>query len=174
MYIYTARVFGRIFGICKDNFMIFSPIKTQLHKMSRRLASNQGILFNHQSQLPKLPVPSLAETCSKFIETAKPLATEQELKQCVKAIEELQKPGSLGPVLQQRLQKRAELEPKGWFADWWLDYAYMGYRDSVVINVNYFFGIYCLTQLLKMTQLGESLLKERLQLYLVQCNSEIW
>jgi carnitine O-acetyltransferase len=49
----------------------------------------------------------------------------------------------MGPILQKRLEDKMEQEwklGKSWLIDWWNDYAYMGYRDPVVIYVNYFFA----------------------------------
>ena len=45
----------------------------------------------------------------------------------------------IGPELQRRLQARAH-EPGRlhWLEEWWDDIAYMGYRDSVVVNVSYY------------------------------------
>ena len=100
-----------------------------------------GTLFAHQKSLPKLPVPPLKETCEKFLETAKPLAiSEQEFEVTTKNIQEFLK--DLGPTLHSRLVERSKKLDSGWLAEWWQEYAYMGYRDPVVVFVNYFFGFY--------------------------------
>jgi carnitine O-acetyltransferase len=114
-------------------------------KFMQRLYS-QGILFKHQKTLPKLVVPNLEETCARYLETVKPLASDVEFENTSKAVAEFLKPGSLGHTLHARLLARSEELEQGWLIDWWNDYAYMGYRDPVVINVNYFFGSSKLTQ----------------------------
>ncbi|KAJ3323237.1 Carnitine O-acetyltransferase mitochondrial [Boothiomyces sp. JEL0866] len=98
----------------------------------------ESILFKHQSSLPKLPVPTLDHTLALYLETIKPLATPAEYKQTEKNVEEFRK--NMGPILQQRLIERDNSTDKSWLIEWWNDYAYMGYRDPVVINVNYFFA----------------------------------
>ena len=104
---------------------------------------NTGTLFAHQKSLQKLPVPPLKETCDRFLETIKPLAqSTEELENTRRCISEFIGPGSLGPVLHARLEDRSKKLEDGWLAAWWQEYAYMGYRDPVVVFVNYFFGNY--------------------------------
>ena len=102
-----------------------------------------GTLFAHQKSLSKLPVAPLKETCDRFLETAKPLAiSAQEFENTKACIAELCKPGGIGHVLHSRLEERSKKHDDGWLAEWWQEYAYMGYRDPVVVFVNYFFGIH--------------------------------
>ncbi len=100
-------------------------------------------LFKFQNSLPNLPVPSLQETCHRYLKTLEPLLTPEEYASSVKAVTEFQQPGGAGELLQKRLLQRAsEMNGKGrsWLIDWWNDYAYMAYRDPLVIFVSYFFG----------------------------------
>ena len=110
-------------------------------KMSRFQSTVTGPLFKHQANLPKLPVPTLEETCAKYLQTVRPLVSDAEYQTTVRAVQDFQKPGGFGHVLQKRLESRAAKTDKSWLIEWWNDYAYMAYRDPVVINVNYFFGI---------------------------------
>lgn len=96
--------------------------------------------FLNNSHLPRLPVPSLEETCAKYLKTLRPIVSEEAYETSVKAVKKFLEPNSFGRVLQERLLQRAEEKKQtSWLIDWWNDYAYLGYRDSVVINVNYFF-----------------------------------
>lgn len=105
--------------------------------MTRRAAST----FAHQAALPRLPVPSLEETCAAYLQTVKPLATPQEFAATSTHVAAFLAPGGPGAVLQKRLlDRRAATLDKSWLIEWWNDYAYMSYRDPVVINVNYFFA----------------------------------
>jgi carnitine O-acetyltransferase len=106
---------------------------------------SQKILFAHQDKLPHLPVPSLQETAELYLKTLEPLTSKTEFEESVKNVSDFIKPGGFGEVLQQRLLKRAEemnLKGRSWLIDWWNDYAYMGYRDPLVIFVSYFFGMF--------------------------------
>ncbi|KAL7750452.1 Carnitine O-acetyltransferase mitochondrial [Sorochytrium milnesiophthora] len=98
-----------------------------------------GPLFKHQSSLEKLPVPTLDETLQKYLTTVRPFLSDADFARTQAAVSEFAKPGGAGQALQKKLEARSVAEPKGWLADWWTDYAYMAYRDPVVINVNYFF-----------------------------------
>lgn len=105
---------------------------------------SQKVLYAHHANLPHLPVPSLRETTDLYLKTLEPLTSKEEYKASVRNVEDFCKPGGVGEVLQNRLLKRAEeMNSKGrsWLIDWWNDYAYMGYRDPLVIFVSYFFGM---------------------------------
>jgi carnitine O-acetyltransferase len=110
-------------------------------QMSKRFTSgNVGILYKHQSSLPKLPVPTLEETCKKYLETVKPLVSPLQFNKTLEIVTKFQQDGQMGPVLQKRLLDRGSSTETSWLFEWWNEYAYMGYRDPVVINVNYFFA----------------------------------
>ncbi|ETW81552.1 hypothetical protein HETIRDRAFT_156259 [Heterobasidion irregulare TC 32-1] len=100
---------------------------------------NAGPMLRYQASLPRLPVPPLPSTLSKYLETVRPHLNAAELARTEAAVRAF---GSSpqGAELQKRLEARAA-EPgmKSWLADWWNDAAYMGYRDSVVVNVSYFY-----------------------------------
>ncbi|RKO88367.1 acyltransferase ChoActase/COT/CPT [Blyttiomyces helicus] len=96
-------------------------------------------LYKHQSALPALPVPTLEETLPTYLRSVRPLVDDAAFAKTKKAVEDFVKPGSLGLELQKRLVAHKEASKTSWLIDWWNDYAYMAYRDPVVINVNYFF-----------------------------------
>ncbi|KAI8362655.1 acyltransferase ChoActase/COT/CPT [Blakeslea trispora] len=100
----------------------------------------EGPMFRYQKNLPKLPVPPLGATLQKYLQTIRPLVDEVEYKKTEQAVKDFEAPGGLGVQLQERLLARAQ-DPNivNWMEDWWLDQAYMGYRDPVVIYVSYFF-----------------------------------
>ncbi|EJD07249.1 carnitine acetyl transferase [Fomitiporia mediterranea MF3/22] len=91
-----------------------------------------------QHALPKLPVPTLADTLARLRRSLQPFAHSQdELHAAEKNITEFE--NGIAPVLQERLEKRQQ-ETEHWLEEWWDTGAYMGYRDSVVVNVSYFYG----------------------------------
>ncbi|THU92738.1 acyltransferase ChoActase/COT/CPT [Dendrothele bispora CBS 962.96] len=91
-----------------------------------------------QSNLPKLPVPVLDSTLAKLKDSLKPIAwSEEEYDAVVRKIDEFGK--EKGPALQERLVQRAK-ETEHWLEEWWDDGGYLGYRDSVVVNVSYYYG----------------------------------
>ncbi|KAF7795054.1 hypothetical protein EIP86_006198 [Pleurotus ostreatoroseus] len=99
-----------------------------------------GPTFAAQSSLPRLPVPELSDTLTKLKESLKPIAwTDPEYQVVVRKIDEFG--AKEGPELQKRLLARAQESGRlHWFEEWWDDLAYLGYRDSVVVNVSYYYG----------------------------------
>ena len=94
----------------------------------------------YEKSLPKLPVPSLAETASKYLKSVRPLLSDHEFQNTENAVREFVKPGGIGEKLQTKLVRRAQ-DPdyKNWLAEWWDEAAYMEYRDPVVMFVSYFY-----------------------------------
>ena len=96
-------------------------------------------MLRFEKSLPKLPVPTLESTASKYLESVKPHLTPAEFATTQTVVKDFL--GSpIGKTLQERLLARAA-EPgrQSWISEWWNDAAYMGYRDPVVVFVSYFF-----------------------------------
>ncbi|KAG6821483.1 hypothetical protein H0H93_010207 [Arthromyces matolae] len=88
--------------------------------------------------LPKLPVPDLSNTLTRLKQSLLPMAwSDEEYASVSRKIDQLA--AGLGPELQRRLLSRAA-ETRHWLEDWWDDGGYLGYRDSVVVNVSYYYG----------------------------------
>lgn len=98
-----------------------------------------GPLYEHQSSLPRLPIPTLEETMQRFLPTALPLAKSEEEKSSLK--EACQIFPQQAANLQQRLLHRRDVEmsDSSWLQLWWNTWGYLQVRDSVVINVSYYF-----------------------------------
>ncbi|RKP35238.1 acyltransferase ChoActase/COT/CPT [Dimargaris cristalligena] len=97
-------------------------------------------LYQHQGELPHLPVPSLDETGRKYIQTIQPFLSQPEFAKSRQVVEQFIASPE-GQVLQKRLLARAQ-QPgmPNWLADWWNDIAYLRVRDPVVIFVSYFYA----------------------------------
>ncbi|KAI0035341.1 acyltransferase ChoActase/COT/CPT [Vararia minispora EC-137] len=94
--------------------------------------------FSAQASLPKLPVPPLEQTVAKLKESIVPLAwSEEELDAASKKVDAFAM--RVGKELQERLLRHAEGK-RHWLEKWWDDGGYLGYRDSVIINVSYYYG----------------------------------
>ncbi|KAH9248971.1 hypothetical protein BASA81_013371 [Batrachochytrium salamandrivorans] len=102
--------------------------------------NTRSTLYMHQNTLPKLPVPNLDETLDRYLCSVRPLLSDADFAATLAAVTEFKQPGGVGHVLQDRLIAHDKSTSKSWLIDWWNDYAYMSYRDPVVINVNYFFA----------------------------------
>ena len=62
----------------------------------------------------------------------RPLASEEQFEETMRCVRELAKEGGDGHALQALLEARAT-EQDNWMADWWLEIAYLGYRDPVIV-----------------------------------------
>lgn len=101
--------------------------------------SAPGPMLRYQKNLPRLPVPPLQDTLAKYLTTCKPLLSDAEFKKTEAAVKDFISSG-VGAELQRRLEaKAADPSCLNWLDDWWLDAAYLGYRDPVVVYVSYFY-----------------------------------
>ncbi|KZT43438.1 carnitine acetyl transferase [Sistotremastrum suecicum HHB10207 ss-3] len=96
--------------------------------------------FAQQQSLEKLPVPRLDATFDKLKKSLRPLAwSDEEYNSTIKKVDEFG--NGLASELQKRLEVRRNEEGRDhWLEEWWDDAAYLSYRDSVVVNVSYYYG----------------------------------
>ncbi|KAF8519035.1 carnitine acetyl transferase [Hysterangium stoloniferum] len=96
--------------------------------------------FGGQSALQRLPVPPLNVTLSRLKRSLKAIAwDEAEFAASERKVDQFA--NGLGPELQGRLEQRRDEPGRAhWLEEWWDQLAYMGYRDSVMINVSYYYG----------------------------------
>ncbi|KAF4625067.1 hypothetical protein G7Y89_g13105 [Cudoniella acicularis] len=104
------------------------------------LASNQpkhkqGITFATQDKLPKLPIPELDSTMTKYLAALKPLQTPREHAETQQAVDEFLK--SEGPELHEILKKYATGKTS-YIEQFWYD-SYLNFDNPVVLNLNPFF-----------------------------------
>nr|POE94694.1 carnitine o-acetyltransferase, mitochondrial [Quercus suber] len=101
----------------------------------------KGAMLRYEDSLPRLPVPTLEETATRYLKSLHPILSPTEFELSTKAVEEFVAPGSLGQKLQERLLARSKQpEIKNWLSEWWNEAAYLGYRDPVVPYVSYFYS----------------------------------
>ncbi|ODV81695.1 carnitine O-acetyltransferase mitochondrial precursor [Suhomyces tanzawaensis NRRL Y-17324] len=106
-------------------------------KQNLSSSAAKGDLFKYQSQLPKLPVPTLDETAGRYLKSVQPFLSKEQYSETAAKVKAFV--GGEGVQLQSRLQEYAQ-DKDNWLATWWDDYAYMSYRDPVVPFVSYFFS----------------------------------
>ncbi|KAA1469045.1 carnitine acetyl transferase [Dentipellis sp. KUC8613] len=106
-----------------------------------------GTTFAAQPALPPLPVPALRATLARLAASLRPLARDEaEYAAAAGKVERFGQSGGVGERLQARLESRREEAMRSgessWLERWWDDLAYLGYRDSVVVNVSYYYGFH--------------------------------
>lgn len=100
-------------------------------------AKSDKPLYAAQGSIPHLPVPRLASTLHKYLETLVPISERDEYAASSKAVREFAE-SDFSRVLQGRLEQRAA-EKDNWISEWWNDVAYFGYRGRIIPNVSYFY-----------------------------------
>ncbi|TEB30576.1 acyltransferase ChoActase/COT/CPT [Coprinellus micaceus] len=96
-------------------------------------------MLRYQASLPNLPIPPLESTCSKYLESVRPLLTPSEFANTKTAVEEFVASPHAAELQKLLQQRAAEPGRDSWLSEWWNDVAYMGYRDPVVVFVSYYF-----------------------------------
>lgn len=102
-----------------------------------------GPMYEGQSSMPHLPVPSLEQTLNKYLRSTVPHQTPASLAATEAAVKSALsgEDSKIVQTLQQRLEDRATKEGReSWLSEWWNDAAYMAYRDPVVPYVSYFYS----------------------------------
>lgn len=98
-------------------------------------------MLRFQESLPRLPVPTLEETATKYLKSVRPITTPAEFQKTQAAVTEFLVPGGVGEHLQKKLLARRETPGiPNWLSEWWNYSAYNNYRDPVVPYVSYFYS----------------------------------
>ncbi|XP_043824790.1 carnitine O-palmitoyltransferase 1, muscle isoform isoform X2 [Dromiciops gliroides] len=109
----------------------------------RLLSKRRPMLYSFQTSLPKLPVPKVAATVNRYLESVRPLLDDEEYYRMEVLAKDFQE--KTAP----RLQKYLVL--KSWWAtnyvsDWWEEYIYLRGRSPIMVNSNYYVMDFIMTQ----------------------------
>ncbi|MEU4315235.1 choline/carnitine O-acyltransferase [Nocardia sp. NPDC024068] len=95
--------------------------------------------FAAEDTLPRVPLPTLENSGARFLEWCAPLLTAAELAATEEAVTDLLRPGGPGQVLNQALREYDETPGVGsWLDEFWPS-RYLGRRDRIALNANFFF-----------------------------------
>ncbi|CAA7260966.1 unnamed protein product [Cyclocybe aegerita] len=89
----------------------------------------------HQDKLPKLPIPSLEDTCNRYLRALEALQDEREHAMTKVAVHEFLQ--SDGPKLHELLQEYAQ-DKASYIEEFWYE-SYLSHSDPVVLALNPFF-----------------------------------
>ena len=93
-------------------------------------------MYENQGKLPRLPLPSLDETCRKLLEWSKPLLSSQDYESSKKAVNSFTSNYGKGPFLQKKLYElRNRKETLNWLEPFWYN-TYLGSRLPLPANSN--------------------------------------
>ncbi|GAC96101.1 hypothetical protein PHSY_003681 [Pseudozyma hubeiensis SY62] len=94
-----------------------------------------GKTFEGQSKLPHLPIPTLEDTCKRYLSSLEALQSAEQHATTKWVVEDFLK--NDGPVIQKQLQEYASTRAS-YIEEFW-DESYLQASDSVVLNLNPFF-----------------------------------
>ncbi len=93
--------------------------------------------FSHLGTLPRVPLPELQDSLTRFEQWCTPLLTEEELELTHEAIAEFAHPEGPGAILHAALKARAQQpDIHSWLDEFW-PARYLGRRVPVAINANF-------------------------------------
>jgi carnitine O-acetyltransferase len=104
--------------------------------MSDAAAGTVGT-FDAEDGLPRVPVPPLADSAAQFLEWCSPLLDEEQVTRTREAVDELV--SGPGPVLQAALEEYAAAPTTHSWLDAFWESRYLGRRDRIALNANFFF-----------------------------------
>ncbi|CAG2100244.1 unnamed protein product [Medioppia subpectinata] len=91
--------------------------------------STSNRTFENEDNLPSLPVPQLRSTLDHYLETVRPVVTDEEYEKTETIVRNFE--NGVAVDLQQMLVKRSELH-KNWLEEWWEDVAYLQQRHPLI------------------------------------------
>lgn len=95
--------------------------------------------FGNEERLPRVPLPTLAESGERLLEWCAPLIDGEELARTRDAVADLCRSDGPGPRLQAALEAHdADPSVDSWLDDFWA-VRYLGRRDRIALNANFFF-----------------------------------
>eukprot|EP01065_Artemidia_motanka_P027270 TRINITY_DN32493_c0_g1_i1.p1 TRINITY_DN32493_c0_g1~~TRINITY_DN32493_c0_g1_i1.p1 ORF type:complete len:853 (+),score=345.53 TRINITY_DN32493_c0_g1_i1:73-2559(+) len=103
--------------------------------VTRGFLAGKPLLYAYQGALPSLPLPSLEDTLKTWLQTVRPLLTDDEFRAREVAAKDFTL--NVGPQLQRYLKLR-HLVARNYVSDWWMRFVYLRGRGSIYINSNFY------------------------------------
>lgn len=95
-------------------------------------------IFDHEHALPLAPLPTLQDSSARFLDWCAPLLDAAQQAATGTAVTEFLAPGSPAWRLHSALAERDATERGGWLDAFWSS-RYLGRRDRIALNANFFF-----------------------------------
>ncbi|MGP3924083.1 choline/carnitine O-acyltransferase [Streptomyces sp. 8N616] len=95
--------------------------------------------FAQEDSLPRVPLPTLEASCERFLAWCAPLLGPEEQAVTEEEVAAFLRPGGSGRVLHAALEEYdAQEGVHSWLDTFW-PYRYLGRRDRIALNANFFF-----------------------------------
>ncbi|MFI2280566.1 choline/carnitine O-acyltransferase [Nocardia beijingensis] len=95
--------------------------------------------FAADDHLPRVPLPTLEDSCGRFLQWCEPLLTADEIAATRAAVDDLLRPGGPGRTLHAALAEYDATPGVGSWLDLFWPSRYLGRRDRIALNANFFF-----------------------------------
>ncbi|EDV28163.1 uncharacterized protein TRIADDRAFT_21860 [Trichoplax adhaerens] len=92
-------------------------------------------MLAHQESLPRLPVPRLQETLTKYLRSLKALVDDNEYQSNENIVKEFGQPGGIGDKLTKMIQQKAKTHDS-WLHDWWMKSEYLDPRYPICVHTS--------------------------------------
>ncbi|KAI9342909.1 acyltransferase ChoActase/COT/CPT [Obelidium mucronatum] len=94
--------------------------------------------FALQQTLPRLPIPPVQQTLALYLQTIRPFcASDKDYAETEAHVKQFVASGAAAQ-LQERLLAHDKTQPGSWLSNWWLALAYHSWRESVLVNSNWY------------------------------------
>lgn len=95
--------------------------------------------FDNEPRLPRVPLPTLEDSCRRFLAWSAPLLTDDERAATEAAVADFLRPDSPAHALQAALARYDAGPGVGSWLDRFWPSRYLGRRDRIALNANFFF-----------------------------------
>ncbi|MEV0339145.1 choline/carnitine O-acyltransferase [Nocardia sp. NPDC050713] len=95
--------------------------------------------FAAEDHLPRVPLPTLEDSCARFLEWCTPLLSDDEIATTEAAVADLLRPDGPGRTLHAALAEYDATPGVGSWLDLFWPSRYLGRRDRIALNANFFF-----------------------------------
>ncbi|MFF3547159.1 choline/carnitine O-acyltransferase [Streptomyces platensis] len=95
--------------------------------------------FAQEESLPRVPLPTLEASCERFLAWCAPLLTADRRAATEAEVAAFLRPGGPGRALQAALEEYDATEGVHSWLDTFWPYRYLGRRDRIALNANFFF-----------------------------------
>ncbi|GAA1529996.1 choline/carnitine O-acyltransferase [Streptomyces albidochromogenes] len=95
--------------------------------------------FSQEESLPRVPLPALEASCERFLAWCAPLLSAEERAATEAEVAAFLRPGGPGRVLHRALEEYDATDGVHSWLDTFWPYRYLGRRDRIALNANFFF-----------------------------------
>lgn len=94
--------------------------------------------FSNEARLPRVPLPAVEDTCARFLEWCAPLLTPAELDDTRRTVTNFLADPRTAQVHEELAAYETAEGTESWLDEFWRD-RYLGRRDRIALNANFFF-----------------------------------